>query len=116
MADHEPEPTGRTLLAAGASLCPVSAARRAPPTGARPLDDILVRGASICSVAAFVHEDGQNSFDLAAHFRRKGPLAAQQKGEISRPAPPARAFHVTEQARPWVDSKTTPQPLALAFS
>jgi pimeloyl-ACP methyl ester carboxylesterase len=85
-----------------------------PVSGA--LEKILDRVSSIVFLDAFVPEDGQKGFDFASDFSRKGTLEAQQKGEISRPAPPASAFHVNEQDRAWVDSKTTPQPLALAFS
>ena len=85
-----------------------------PVSGA--MEKILDRVASIVFLDAFVPEDGQKGFDFASDFSRKGTLEAQQKGEISRPAPPASAFHVNEQDRAWVDSKTTPQPLALAFS
>ena len=85
-----------------------------PVSGA--LEKILDRVSSIVFLDAFVPEDGQKGFDFASDFSRKGTLDAQQKGDISRPAPPASAFHVNEQDRAWVDSKTTPQPLALAFS
>jgi pimeloyl-ACP methyl ester carboxylesterase len=85
-----------------------------PVSGA--LEKIFDRVSSIVFLDAFVPEDGQKSFDFASDFSRKGTLEAQQKGEISRPAPPASAFHVNEQDRAWVDSKTMPQPLALAFS
>ncbi len=85
-----------------------------PVSGA--LEKILDRVASIVFLDAFVPEDGQKGFDFASDFSRKGTLEAQQKGEISRPAPPASAFHVNEKDRAWVDSKTTAQPLALAFS
>jgi hypothetical protein len=80
------------------------------------LEKILDRVASIVFLDAFVPEDGQKGFDFASDFSRKGTIEAQQKGEVSRPAPPASAFHVNEKDRAWVDSKTTPQPLALAFS
>jgi pimeloyl-ACP methyl ester carboxylesterase len=85
-----------------------------PVSGA--LEKILDRVSSIVFLDAFVPEDGQKGFDVASDFSRKGTVEAQQKGEISRPAPPASAFHVNEQDRAWVDSKTMPQPLALAFS
>src|SRR4030081_2110856 len=82
-----------------------------PVSGA--LEKILDRVASIVFLDAFVPEDGQKGFDFASDFSRKGTIEAQQKGEVSRPAPPASAFHVNEQDRVWVDSKTTPQPLPL---
>jgi pimeloyl-ACP methyl ester carboxylesterase len=85
-----------------------------PVSGA--LEKILDRVASIVFLDAFVPEDGQKGFDFASDFSRKGTIEAQQKGEVSRPAPPASAFHVNEHDRAWVDSKTTAQPLALAFS
>lgn len=85
-----------------------------PVSGA--LEQILDRVSSVVFLDAFVPDDGQKGFDFASEFSRKGTLEAQQKGEISRPAPPATAFHVNEKDRAWVDSKITPQPLALAFS
>jgi pimeloyl-ACP methyl ester carboxylesterase len=85
-----------------------------PVSGA--LEKILDRVASIVFLDAFVPEDGQKGFDFASDFSRKGTLEAQQKGDVARPAPPASAFHVNEKDRAWVDSKTTAQPLALAFS
>ena len=85
-----------------------------PVSGA--LEQILDRVASVVFLDAFVPEDGQRGFDFASEFSRKGTIEAQQKGEISRPAPPATAFHVNETDLAWVDSKVTPQPLALAFS
>jgi pimeloyl-ACP methyl ester carboxylesterase len=85
-----------------------------PVSGA--LEQVLDRVSSIVFLDAFVPEDGQKGFDFASEFSRKGTIEAQQKGEISRPAPPATAFHVNEKDRAWVDSKLTAQPLALAFS
>jgi pimeloyl-ACP methyl ester carboxylesterase len=85
-----------------------------PVSGA--LEQIGDRVASIVFLDAFVPEDGQKGFDFASDFSRKGTIEAQQKGEISRPAPPASAFHVNEKDIAWVQSKLTPQPLALAFS
>ena len=84
-----------------------------PVSGA--LEKILDRVSSIVFLDAFVPEDAQKGFDFASDFSRKGTLEAQQKGEISRPAPPASAFHVNEQDRAWVDSKTTPQPNGVAL-
>jgi pimeloyl-ACP methyl ester carboxylesterase len=85
-----------------------------PVSGA--LETVLDRVSSIVFLDAFVPEDGQKSFDFASEFSRKGTLEAQKKGEVSRPAPPASAFHVNDKDRAWVESKLTPQPLALAFS
>src|ERR1700735_271284 len=85
-----------------------------PVSGA--IEHSLDRIASVFFLDAFLPEDGQKGFDFASDFSRKGTLEAQQRGEISRPPPPATTFHVNEKDRAWVDSKTTPQPLALAFS
>ena len=85
-----------------------------PVSGA--LEQIGDRVAAIVFLDAFVPEDGQKGFDFASDFSRKGTIEAQQKGEISRPAPPASAFHVNDKDIAWVQSKLTPQPLALAFS
>jgi pimeloyl-ACP methyl ester carboxylesterase len=66
-----------------------------PVSGA--LEQIGDRVASIVFLDAFVPEDGQKGFDFASDFSRKGTIEAQQKGEISRPAPPASAFHVNDK-------------------
>jgi pimeloyl-ACP methyl ester carboxylesterase len=85
-----------------------------PVSGA--LEQVLDRVSSVIFLDAFVPEDGQKGFDFASDFSRKGTIEAQQKGEISRPAPPASAFRVNDKDLAWVQSKLTPQPLALAFS
>jgi pimeloyl-ACP methyl ester carboxylesterase len=85
-----------------------------PVSGA--LEQVGDRVASIVFLDAFMPENGERGFDFASEFSRKGTLEAQKKGEISRPAPPASAFHVNEKDQAWVQSKLTPQPLGLAFS
>jgi pimeloyl-ACP methyl ester carboxylesterase len=85
-----------------------------PVSGA--LEQIVDRVSAIVFLDAFVPEDGQRGIDFASEFSRKGTLEAQEKGEISRPAPPASAFHVNEKDMAWVSFKLTPQPLGLAFS
>jgi pimeloyl-ACP methyl ester carboxylesterase len=85
-----------------------------PVSGA--LEQVGDRVGSIVYLDAFMPEDGERGFDFASEFSRNGTLEAQQKGEISRPAPPASVFHVKEKDVAWVESKLTPQPLGLAFS
>src|SRR5262249_40109329 len=66
-----------------------------PVSGA--LEQVGERVSSVVFLDAFVPEDGQKGFDFASDFSRKGTIEAQQKGEISRPAPPASAFRVNDK-------------------
>jgi len=66
---------------------------------------------SIVFVDAFLPVNGDTMLSMTTEALRAATLAAQAKGEISRPMPPAAAFQVNEKDRAWVDSKLTPQPL-----
>jgi pimeloyl-ACP methyl ester carboxylesterase len=84
-----------------------------PCSGA--LETIGDRVSAIVWLDAFKPENGQRGFDFASEFSRKAFLQAVEKGEPSRPAPKAEAFHVNEKDRAWVDSKLTPQPNGVAL-
>jgi pimeloyl-ACP methyl ester carboxylesterase len=71
------------------------------------------RISSIVFLDAFMPNDGEQPIDLTTEQIRAGMLAAMQKGEVSRAAPPAALFHVNEKDRAWVDSKLTPQPIGV---
>jgi pimeloyl-ACP methyl ester carboxylesterase len=84
-----------------------------PVSGA--LEHILDRVSSVVYLDAFMPQDGEKGVDSASEFSRKALFDAMEKGELTRPAPKATVFHVNEKDRVWVDSKTTPQPNAVAL-
>jgi pimeloyl-ACP methyl ester carboxylesterase len=65
---------------------------------------------SIVFLDAFLPENGQRVVDLSPPELAATSLAAAAENEVSRPVPPAKAFHVNEKDQAWVDSKLTPQP------
>jgi pimeloyl-ACP methyl ester carboxylesterase len=74
-------------------------------------EQVLPSIGSIVFVDVFLPVNGDTMLSMTTDALRAATLAAQAKGEISRPVPPAAAFQVNEQDRAWVDSKLTPQPL-----
>lgn len=74
-------------------------------------EQVLPAIGSIVFVDAYMPLDGERMIDLTNENLRAATLAAQAKGEISRPVVPAAAFRVNEKDRAWIDSKLTPQPL-----
>jgi pimeloyl-ACP methyl ester carboxylesterase len=84
-----------------------------PISGA--IEQALDRISSVVYLDAFVPNDGQKSLDTASEFTRKGILEGIAKGEISRPGPSAATFHVNDKDQAWVNSKLTPQPIAVSL-
>ena len=74
-------------------------------------EQVLPSIGSIVFIDAFLPVNGDTMLSMTTEALRAASLAAQAKGEISRPVPPAAAFQVNEKDRAWVDSKLTPQPL-----
>jgi pimeloyl-ACP methyl ester carboxylesterase len=74
-------------------------------------EQVLPSIGSIVFIDAFLPVNGDTMLSMTTDALRATTLAAQAKGEISRPVPPAVAFQVNEKDRAWVDSKLTPQPL-----
>jgi pimeloyl-ACP methyl ester carboxylesterase len=70
---------------------------------------------SIVYLDAFLPDDGDTLVGLSPEKVRAATFAARDKGEISRPFPPASAFGVNEKDQAWVNSKLTPQPLGTSF-
>jgi pimeloyl-ACP methyl ester carboxylesterase len=66
---------------------------------------------SIVFLDAFLPEDGQRLADLAAKNLQEELFAAQKRGEVGRPPPPASLFVRNKADIDWVQSKLTPQPL-----
>jgi pimeloyl-ACP methyl ester carboxylesterase len=71
---------------------------------------------SIVYLDAFLPDDGDTLVGLSPEKVRAATLAARDKGEISRPFPPASVFVVNEKDQSWVNSKLTPQPLGTSFT
>lgn len=71
---------------------------------------------SIVYLDAFLPDDGDTLVGLSPETVRIATFAARDKGEISRPFPPASVFGVNEKDQPWVNSKLTPQPLGTSFT
>jgi pimeloyl-ACP methyl ester carboxylesterase len=67
---------------------------------------------SIVFLDAFVPENGERIFEKSPPAARDAAALAISRGDLSFKAPPASAFGVTGDDAAWVDSKTTPQPLA----
>jgi pimeloyl-ACP methyl ester carboxylesterase len=73
------------------------------------------RLASIVYLDAFVPEDGQRGMDLTPPELQAQIKKLVAEGAVSRPSPSAEWFGVNPADRAWVDSMTTPQPLAIAL-
>ena len=73
------------------------------------------RLASLVYLDAFVPEDGQRGMDLTPPELQAQIKQCVADGLVSRPPPSAEWFGVNEADRAWVDSMTTPQPLAIAL-
>jgi pimeloyl-ACP methyl ester carboxylesterase len=71
---------------------------------------------SIVYLDAFLPDDGDTLVGLSPEKVRAATFAARDKGEISRPFPPASVFGVNEKDQSWVNSKMTPQPLGTSFT
>ena len=72
---------------------------------------------SLVMVDAFLPEDGTSAYDTNSPDQKVELDKLRASGVITRPSPPARAFGVkTDKNRAWVDSKTTPQPVAAAYT
>jgi pimeloyl-ACP methyl ester carboxylesterase len=78
-------------------------------------EQVLPAIRSIVFLDAFMPENGQRGLDLNSE-RSKGEIArALEKGEISRPPPPATTWNVNEKDRAWVDAKQTAQPIGVSL-
>jgi pimeloyl-ACP methyl ester carboxylesterase len=76
---------------------------------------VLPRLASVVFLDAFVPEDGQRGMDLTPAELQAQIKKLLAEGAISRPPPSAEWFGVNPADRAWVDSMTTPQPMAIAL-
>lgn len=76
---------------------------------------VLARIGSIVFLDAFVPEDGQRGVDLTPPELQAQIKQLMAQGAVSRPSPSAEWFGVNPADRAWVDSMTTPQPLAIAL-
>lgn len=80
------------------------------------LEAIGTRVTSAVFVDCYLPEDGEKLVDFGRPESIAQLWAAKEAGELGRPAPSASEFGVVSDAdRAWVDSKTTPQPVAASF-
>jgi pimeloyl-ACP methyl ester carboxylesterase len=77
------------------------------------IEQLLPQVSSIVFLDAFMPEDGQTAYDLAAERNREQIAAAVKEGRIHTPALSAELFKVNERDRAWVDAKMTPQPIGV---
>ena len=78
-------------------------------------EEILPAIRSIVFLDAFMPENGQRGLDLNSERSKAEIMRALEKGEISRPAPPATTWNVNEKDRAWVDAKQTAQPIGVSL-
>jgi pimeloyl-ACP methyl ester carboxylesterase len=80
------------------------------------IEQLEGRVSAIVYLDAFVPQNGQRGYDLTSAGMRAAIDAAKDRGEVSRPAPPAASFGVLSAADiAWVDAKMTPQPLGVSL-
>jgi pimeloyl-ACP methyl ester carboxylesterase len=85
-----------------------------PVSGA--IEKVLPQVSSIIYLDAFMPENGQKGIDLNSPLSSKGLLDAVAKGQVSRPAPPASAFHIRDpKDAAWVETKLTEQPIGVGL-
>ena len=78
------------------------------------IEQLLPQVSSIVFLDAFMPEDGQTAYDLAAERNREQIAAAVKEGRIhTPPALSAEVLKVNERDRAWVDAKMTPQPIGV---
>jgi len=78
-------------------------------------EQMLPAISSIVFLDAFMPENGQKGLDLNSERSRAEIARALEKGDISRPPPPASTWNVNEKDRAWVDAKQTAQPIGVSF-
>ena len=78
-------------------------------------EQVLPAIRSIVFLDAFMPENGQRGLDLNSERSKAEIARALEKGDISRPAPPATTWNVNEKDRAWVDAKQTAQPIGVSL-
>ncbi len=80
------------------------------------VERIAERVSAIVYLDAFLPENGQKSYDLTSGPNRVALDAALARGDVSRPAPSAADFGLTDPADiAWVEPKLTPQPVGVSM-
>ena len=70
---------------------------------------------SIVFLDAFMPENGQRGLDLNSERSKAEIARALEKGEVSRPPPPATTWNVNQKDRAWVDAKQSAQPIGVSL-
>jgi pimeloyl-ACP methyl ester carboxylesterase len=79
------------------------------------VEKLLPKISTIVYLDAFMPENGQKGLDLNTERSRKDMEEAMRRNDVSRPAPPAKAFNVNDKDQAWVDSKLTAQPVGVGL-
>jgi pimeloyl-ACP methyl ester carboxylesterase len=78
-------------------------------------EQMLPAISAIVFLDAFMPENGQKGLDLNSERSKAEIAGALQKGDVSRPPPPATTWNVNEKDRAWVDAKQTAQPIGVSL-
>src|SRR5438128_8518130 len=78
-------------------------------------EQMLSAISSIVFLDAFMPENGQRGLDLNSERSKAEIARAREKGNVSRPPPPASTWNVNENDRAWVDAKQTAQPIGVSL-
>ena len=78
-------------------------------------EQVLPTIRSIVFLDAFMPENGQRGLDLNSERSKAEIARALEKGEVSRPPPPATTWNVNEKDRAWVDARQTAQPIGVSL-
>jgi pimeloyl-ACP methyl ester carboxylesterase len=78
-------------------------------------EQMLPAISAIVFLDAFMPENGQKGLDLNSERSKAEIAGALQRGDISRPPPPATTWNVNEKDRAWVDAKQTAQPIGVSL-
>ena len=78
-------------------------------------EEVLPTISSIVFLDAFMPQNGERGLDLNSPRSKAEITQALEKGEVSRPAPPASTWNVNEKDRAWVDAKQTAQPIGVSL-
>jgi len=70
---------------------------------------------SIVFLDAFMPVDGERGIDTQSKGSREAVLAAQARGEVSRPAGSTTKYGLSGADLAWADSKITPQPIGVSL-
>ncbi len=80
------------------------------------MEHLAERVDALAYVDAFLPQNGERGFDLLNPVQTQAVLAAQARGEVSRPGPTSAALKIQRETdAAWVDSRITPQPIGVSM-